>query len=252
MVSLCKKIEGGKIVRNQVTFKVYGDYALFTDPVTKMGGEKMTYQIPTYQALKGITESIYWKPSITYFIDEVRIVNSIQMESKGIRPMKYNDSSASDLAYYTYLKQPCYEVKVHFEFNPHRPDLKQDWNEHKHYQILKRAIKAGGRRDIYLGTRECQGYVEPVTFGEADGFYDNYGELHFGTMVHGLSYPDETGKDELGVRLWQPIMEDGVIRFPRPETCELVRPLRKMQMKPFSIEDIESVDELAEALEVKE
>lgn len=239
-------------MRNQVTFKVYGDYALFTDPVTKMGGEKMTYQIPTYQALKGITESIYWKPSITYFIDEVRVVNSIQMESKGIRPMKYNDSSASDLAYYTYLKRPCYEVKVHFEFNPHRPDLKQDWNEHKHYQILKRAIKAGGRRDIYLGTRECQGYVEPVDFGETEGFYDNYGELHFGTMVHGLSYPDETGKDELAVRLWQPIMEDGVIRFPRPETCELVRPLRKMQMKPFSIEDIESVDELAEALEVKE
>ncbi|MCA5012217.1 MULTISPECIES: type I-C CRISPR-associated protein Cas5c [unclassified Enterococcus] len=239
-------------MRNQVAFKVYGDYALFTDPVTKMGGEKMTYQIPTYQALKGITESIYWKPSITYFIDEVRVVNPIQMESKGIRPMKYSDSSASDLAYYTYLKQSCYEVKVHFEFNPHRPDLQQDWNEHKHYQILKRAIKAGGRRDIYLGTRECQGYVEPVDFGETEGFYDNYGELHFGTMVHGLSYPDETGKEELAVRLWQPIMEDGVIRFPRPEICEIVRPLRKMQMKPFSIEDIESVDELAEALEVKE
>ena len=239
-------------MRNQVAFKVFGDYALFTDPVTKMGGEKMTYQVPTYQALKGITESIYWKPSITYFIDEVRIVNSIQMESKGIRPMKYNDSSASDLAYYTYLKQPCYEVKVHFEFNPYRPDLKQDWNEHKHFQILQRAIKAGGRRDIYLGTRECQGYVEPVEFGKEAGFYDEYGELHFGTMVHGLSYPDETGKEELAVRLWQPIMENGVIRFPRPETCTLVRPLKKMQMKPFSFEQLESVDELAKVLEVEE
>ncbi|KAF1296681.1 type I-C CRISPR-associated protein Cas5 [Enterococcus sp. JM4C] len=239
-------------MRNQVTFRVEGEYALFTDPVTKMGGEKMTYQIPTYQALKGIAESIYWKPTIMYFIDEVRVVNPIQMESKAMRPMKYNDSGGNDLAYYTYLKKPVYEVKAHFEFNPYRPDLKQDWNEHKHFQILKRSIKAGGRRDIFLGTRECQGYVEPVEYGESEGFYDHYGELHFGTMVHGFSYPDETGKDELSVRLWQPVMKNGVIKFPRPEECTLVRSLKAMKAKSFSIEDMELVDDLAEQLGVKE
>jgi CRISPR-associated protein Cas5d len=239
--------------KNQIAFKVYGDYALFTDPLTKMGGEKMTYQVPTYQALKGITESIYWKPTIIYYIDEVRIMNPIQMESKGIRPMKYNDSSASDLAYYTYLKKPCYEVKVHFEFNPYRPDLKGDWNEDKHFQILKRSIKAGGRRDIFLGTRECQGYVEPVEFGKAKGHYDDYeGELHFGTMLHGLSYPDETGKDELAARLWQPIMKNGIISFDRPEECKLVRPLRPMQAKAFEPENMESADQLLEALAKEE
>lgn len=42
--------------KNQIEYKVYGRYALFTDPLTKTGGEKFTYQIPTYQALKGITE----------------------------------------------------------------------------------------------------------------------------------------------------------------------------------------------------
>lgn len=239
-------------MRNQVVFQVEGDYALFTDPVTKMGGEKMTYQIPTYQALKGIAESIYWKPSIMYFVDEVRVLHPIQMESKAMRPMKYNDSGGNDLAYYTYLKKPLYEVKVHFEFNPYRPDLQQDWNEHKHFQILKRAIKAGGRRDIFLGTRECQGYVEPVEYGESKGFYDNYGELHFGTMVHGFSYPDETGKDELAVRLWQPVMKNGVIKFPRPEQCTLIRSLKVMKAKAFSIEDMELVDELAKELEVSE
>lgn len=49
--------------KNSIEFKVYGRYALFTDPLTKTGGEKYTYQIPTYQALKGICESIYWKPT---------------------------------------------------------------------------------------------------------------------------------------------------------------------------------------------
>ena len=48
--------------RNTVQFKVYGKYALFSDPITRPGGEKISYQVPTYQAMKGITESIYWKP----------------------------------------------------------------------------------------------------------------------------------------------------------------------------------------------
>ena len=51
-------------MRNEIQFKVYGRMALFTDPITKLGGEKSSYSIPTYQALKGITESIYWKPTI--------------------------------------------------------------------------------------------------------------------------------------------------------------------------------------------
>ena len=53
-------------IRNQVEYKVYGRYALFSDPITRMGGEKASYLVPTYQALKGITESIYFKPSFRW------------------------------------------------------------------------------------------------------------------------------------------------------------------------------------------
>lgn len=31
---------------NIVTFKVYGDYALFSDPIMRVGGEKCTYHVP--------------------------------------------------------------------------------------------------------------------------------------------------------------------------------------------------------------
>ena len=41
--------------RNSVEFEVFGEYGLFADPVTRVGGEKFTYQIPTYEALKGIS-----------------------------------------------------------------------------------------------------------------------------------------------------------------------------------------------------
>lgn len=240
-------------MRNQITFRVSGKYGLFTDPLTKLGGEKSSYPVPTYQALKGIAESIYWKPTIVYIVDEVRIVNAIQMESKGMRPMVYNNTTSSNLAYYSYLRNPVYEVKVHFEFNKNRPDLRKDYNENKHYQILKRSLAKGGRRDIFLGTRECQGYVEPCEFGEEKGDYDQQPlPQHLGTMVHGLDYPDETGIEELRVRLWQPVMEKGVIVFPRPEECPIVRTLRKMVPKEIGLEDIQLADELLADLEAEE
>src|SRR5690606_16819342 len=232
----------GNKIRNSIEFEVYGNYALFTDPLTKLGGEKLTYQVPTYEALKGIVESVYWKPTITIIVDEVRVMNPIRMESKGIRPMEYGGGNT--LANYTYLREPRYQVRAHFEFNMHRPDLAFDRNEHKHYNIMKRALAAGGRRDIFLGTRECQAYVEPCVFGEGKGFYDEYGELHLGTMVHGINYPDETGRNQLEVRLWNPIMRNGYIKFDRPEDCTQVRVVSEMTPKRFDRDSITSADEL--------
>jgi len=85
---------------NTLTFRVWGDYALFSDPVTRTGGEKTTLIVPTYQALKGICESIFWKPTITWYVDRVKILKPIVTESKGIRPIKYG--GGNDLSYYTY------------------------------------------------------------------------------------------------------------------------------------------------------
>ena len=39
--------------KNCIEFRLWGRYALFTDPLTKVGGEKCSYHIPTYEALKG-------------------------------------------------------------------------------------------------------------------------------------------------------------------------------------------------------
>lgn len=150
---------------NFVEFEVYGDYGLFSEPLTRVGGEKFTYQVPTYEAMKGVMQSVYWKPTIIWIIDKIRVLNPIQTETKGIRPIKYN-SNKNDLSYYTYLKDCRYQVKAHFIWNENRPELEADRNENKHHNIAKRMIIKGGRRDIFLGCRECQAYVEPCNFGE--------------------------------------------------------------------------------------
>lgn len=237
--------------RNTVEYEVYGRYALFTDPITKIGGEKFSYQIPTYQALKGITESIYWKPTFQWFIDEVRIMNPIRTQSQGMRPIHYKDAK-NDLSIYTYLRDVRYQVRAHFEWNMNRPELAMDRNENKHWDIAKRMIERGGRRDIFLGTRECQGYVESCNFMEGTGAYDEQ-SLSFGLMVHGITYADEayddSMKDKMWVRLWNPVMKDGVIKFIRPEECEIVRRIKDQSMKSFveginfsKVEDIEGGD----------
>lgn len=222
--------------RNCVEFTVYGRYALFSDPITRVGGEKFSYPVPTYQALKGILESVYWKPTLVWYIDEVRVLNKIQTQSKGMRPIRYGEPG-NDLAYYTYLKDVGYQVRAHFDWNLNRPELFNDRNENKHHNIAKRMIERGGCRDVFLGTKECQGYVEPCFFGEGVGFYDDYGEIDFGPMVHGFDYPDETGKDVMSVRLWRNVkMRDGIIAFPLPfdNSPELVRrDIKHMKKKEF-------------------
>jgi len=160
----------------------------------------------------------------------------------GIYPSQKNskikEAGISDLSYYTYLRGDDYleyQVLAHFEWNAHHKELTDDRNEHKHHNIAKRSIDKGGRRDVFLGTRECQGYVEPCVFGEGKSFYDKYGEIDFGVMFHGYDYPDETGKDELIVRLWRPKMIDGIIKFLMPQDCDpsMRRFIRKMSAKKF-------------------
>jgi len=218
-------------MKNIVEFKVTGKYALFTDPLTKIGGEKYSYQIPTYEALKGILSSVYWKPTIIWIIDKLRVMKPIKTQTRSAKPVKYGGGS-SDLAIYTYLADVEYQVQAHFEWNPHRQDLIQDRNENKHFFVAKRMIERGGRRDIFLGTRECQGYVEPCMFGEGKGDYDDYGELSFGLMFHGFDYPDETGKNEFYARFCQPKMIDGMIKFIRPEECTIRKFVRSMTANP--------------------
>jgi CRISPR-associated protein Cas5d len=214
---------------NTVEFKVWGRYALFTDPLTRIGGEKFSYQVPTYEALKGILSSVYWKPTIVWLIDKVRVMKPIRTQTRSAKPIKYQ-SGGNDLSIYTYLYDVEYQVEAHFDWNYNRPDLEQDRNEHKHYCVAKRMIERGGRRDVFLGTRECQGYVEECAFGEGEGFYDDYDdEISFGLVFHGFDYPDEGEPGKFYARFWEPKMSKGIIEFKHPKDCtvrKFVRPMK--------------------------
>jgi CRISPR-associated protein Cas5d len=218
--------------KNSIQFKVWGGYALFTDPITKLGGERCSYHIPTYEALKGVAKSIYWKPTLIWYIDKVRIMKPVRTQTKGTKPLKM--SGGNDLAIYTYLVDVEYQVLAHFGWNLHRPELVKDRIDGKHFQIAQRMLERGGRQDIFLGTRDCQGYAEPCTFGETASAYDEVDEVSYGLMFHGFDYPDETGRDELVTRLWYPVMRKGIIEFIKPDDAAIIRKfVRPMHAKTF-------------------
>lgn len=226
---------------NTIEFEVTGEYALFTDPIMRLGGEKCSYPIPTYEALKGVMHSVYWKPTLVWYIDVVRIMNPIQTADKGVGLLKW--PKGRDLAYYTYLRNCRYQVQAHFEWNENRPECAADRDADKHFAIAKRSIEKGGRRDVFLGARECQAYVEPCHFGEGPGAYDNLQEMTFGIMHHSFTYPDEAYSSrtagKVTANFWMPVMRNGVIYFPRPEDCPYHKPLKEMEMKSFERKRVE-------------
>lgn len=245
--------------KNTIEFRLWGRYALFSDPLTKMGGEKCSYHLPTYEALKGVCKSIYWKPTIIWIVDEVRVMKRIKTQTKGTKPLNFDGVYSSEkdpdkkkekpinsLAIYTFLSDVEYQVRAHFEWNNHQPKLKADQVDGKHFSIIKRMLERGGRQDIFLGTRDCQGYVEPFAFGGGTAAYDDDDEIAYGLMFHGFDYPDETGKNELIARFWRPTMRKGIIRFDRPESIpveqrKLVRP---MTAKSFGLNENVKPDHL--------
>jgi CRISPR-associated protein Cas5d len=179
-------------------------------------------------------------------------MKGFRTQTKGTKPLNYN-APGNALAIYTFLtgdpdpgsKLPCveYQVRAHFEWNRHRPELEKDRIAGKHFQVAQRSLERGGRQDIFLGTRDCQGYVAPCVFGSGVSDFDRKGELGFGLMFHSFDYPDETGEEKLQSSFWFPKMLDGIITFPRPENCTLKKFVGPMAAKQFGAgRDMRSVE----------
>ena len=56
--------------------RVRGDLACFSRPELKT--ERVTYSIPTPSALRGVLESVLWKPAILWIIQEIQLLRPIR------------------------------------------------------------------------------------------------------------------------------------------------------------------------------
>lgn len=222
-------------MNNSVEFGIRADYALFSEPHTRMGGEKSSYLLPTYGALQGALKSVYWKPTFIWVIDSVRIMSPIKTQSVSTTPLKADGSHT--LSTYTYLRDVEYRVRAHIEWNYNRPEFAQDRDMGKHLAIAKRMIAAGGRRDVYLGTRECMAEVFPCEYDDGVSRFGFDGTVPMGRMFHSYTYPDEAtddfGKGKVTKSFWNVTVQNNEIVFPRAEECDRYE-VRKMAQKKFA------------------
>ena len=62
-----------------IKLHVWGDFACFTRP--EMKTERVSYDVMTPSAARGILEAIHWKPAIRWVIDKIHVLNEIRFDS---------------------------------------------------------------------------------------------------------------------------------------------------------------------------
>lgn len=207
-----------------IKLKIWGDYACFSRPEMKV--ERVSYDVITPSAARGILEAIYWKPAIRWVIDEIKVVNPIKFENikrnelSGVissNTVKRAYLGSKDVNLYQstkdivqrgamVLKDVCYYISAHFELTD---KVGESDTVEKHYNIaLRRAKKGQCFHRPYLGCREFSAQFELADEDYEESFYEN-SEKYLGYMLWDMDFKNE----ELPL-FFRPTMKDGVISIP--------------------------------------
>ena len=166
-----------------IKLHIWGDYACFTRPEMKV--ERVSYDVITPSAARGIVEAIHWKPAIRWVIDKIHVLQPVRFESirrnevgskistAKIKTAMRNqstqglylvadDSTERQQRASTVLRNVAYIIEAHFELT----DLAADEdNEGKHLDIFNRRARKGQCfHQPCMGVREFPAYfalIEP-------------------------------------------------------------------------------------------
>ena len=213
-----------------IILKVWGDNACFTRPEMKV--ERVSYDVITPSAARGIIEAIHWKPAIRWIIDRIHVLEPIRFEN--IRRNEVADTikqsnvnaamktgNLSKLIYHVddgnnrqqrsaiILKKVCYVIEAHFELTE---QAGTDDNAGKHIEIFKRrAIKGQCFQQPCLGNREFSASFEWLeSLAEIPACHEQLkGERDLGWMLWDIDF--ENG---MTPRFFRASMINGVITIP--------------------------------------
>lgn len=177
-----------------IKIRVSGDYALFTRPEMKV--ERVSYDIITPSAARGIIEAVYWKPAIRWKIDKIRVLKEIEFTN--IRRNEVSEKASERKPYLVapeirqqraalVLKNVDYVIEAHFEMT--NKAGAEDTVE-KHYNIILRRLRKGQQFHApCLGTREFGAKVELIE-DSAEIPQSPLGDVELGWMLKDLDFSD--------------------------------------------------------------
>lgn len=223
-----------------IQLEVWGDYALFTRPEMKV--ERVSYDVMTPSAARGLIEALYWHPGLRWIIDRIhvcapiRFTNLRRNEVKAVVPKiaKSEKTAQSMLEHGNAQLKPLYIVgdirqqraalllrdvryviEAHFDITS---QASPGDNPGKFQDIVKRRIKRG---QFYH--QPCFGYREfPAHFRWCEELppcpNELRGERDLGWILYDMDY---TNPEDIRPLFFRGTLRDGVLEVPARESGEV-------------------------------
>lgn len=229
-----------------ITLEVLGDYALFSRPEMKV--ERVSYDVITPSAARGILEAIYWKPQIRWVIDRIHVLNPIrftnirrnEIDSKiplkgasGVSSAMKSGTGALGIAVDEHRQQRAslllrdvhYLIEAHFEilnfrFEKDGPELPENDVAGKHLDMFnRRALSGQVFHQPYFGCREFPVRFRLLEPGAArpPAHESLSGERDLGYMLRDIEFDQDPRTKRVRSttpHFFRARMKDGIIDVP--------------------------------------
>jgi CRISPR-associated protein Cas5d len=212
-----------------IQLHVWGDYACFTRPEMKV--ERVSYDVMTPSAARGILEAIHWKPAIRWSIDRIHVLKPIRFQSirrnevgskipetsartamkrgdlKGLYLAAADSTNRAQRAS-TLLRHVAYVIEAHFELTD---KAGPEDTAAKHISIFNRRAAAGQcfHRPC-LGTREFAADFSLIAEGDplpASELMDNDRDRDLGWMLHDIDFVNDKTSHFFRARLQNGVLD---------------------------------------------
>lgn len=218
-----------------IQVEVWGDYACFTRP--EMKTERVSYDVMTPSAARGLLESIYWHPGLRWVIEcihvcspirftnirrnevkdviSARAVKSVMEKGKGIDELYLATTESIQQRAAMVLKDVHYVIDVHFDMTD---KAAPGDNPGKFQDIIKRRLERGQCYSMpYFGTREFAAHFARCT--ELPPCPEELlGERDLGWMLWDMDYTDP---QDIKPKFFRAKLVDGAMDVPPPESGEV-------------------------------
>lgn len=205
-----------------IRLKVWGEWACFTRP--EMKAERVSYDVMTPSAARGILEAIYWKPEMRWRVDRIYVLKPVRFttlrrnevaskasaqnaaqvmaEGHGWLGLVVDDGDERQQRAATILRDVAYVVEAHFDV------IGGEDGAAKHLAMFERRARQGQCfHRPYLGCREFAAQFEWLDGSAPES--QNSGEQDLGMMLHDIHFPDG-----MKPNFFRAVMRDGVVDVP--------------------------------------
>lgn len=215
-----------------LTVEVWGGMALFSRP--EMKTERVSYDIITPSAARGILEAVYWHPGMRYVIDKIHVINPIrftnirrnevsskisalnvkQVMEGASKPLYLSARNDIQQRAAMVLRDVHYVVEAHFELTDR---INETDSEEKFYAIAVRRLKKG--QCYHAPCLGCREFPANIAWIEPENIPKSCleGELDLGYMLYDMDYNDPENIEPLFFRA---VLRDGILDL---RNCEVKR-----------------------------